>query len=154
MIVDSSNTCSRWGATKAGRRGLGLWGPAVAIGVLIAGVVGGLTFAVSPTDTPGPLAVVTAVMTLPMAVALGWVIMVDRSSIAGAVERPEESVECQWLERASSGALMDAFVMIGLGAGAIAITRVDVAADLVLMALWALLSADLGVRYLVLRRTA
>ena len=44
--------------------------------------------------------------------------------------------------------------LIGLSAGAIAITEVEVAADVVLMALWVLLSVDLGVRYLVLRRTA
>lgn len=39
------------------------------------------------------------------------------------------------------------------GGRGIAITRVDVAADLVLIGLWVLLSLDLGVRYLVLRRT-
>ena len=44
--------------------------------------------------------------------------------------------------------------MIGLGAGAIVITGVEVAADVVLVVLWVLLSVDLGVRYLVARRTA
>lgn len=152
--MNSSSTRSRWGATKAGRRGLALWAPALAIGVLTAGVVGGLTFTFSPSPTPGMLAVVTAVTTLPVAVALGWAILVARSSITGAVERPEESVESRWLERASVGALMDGFAMIGLSAGAIAITQVQVSAHLVLMALWVLLSADLGLRYLILRRTA
>lgn len=131
-----------------------MWGPALAIGVLTAGVVGGLTFTFSPSQTPGLLAVVTAAGVLPMGVALGWAILVDRSSITGAVERPEESVESRWLERASVGALMDGFATIGLSAGAIAITQVQVAAHVVLMALWVLLSVDLGVRYLVLRRTA
>ena len=145
---------SRWGATRTGRRGLGLWGPAVAIGVLTAGVVAGLTFAFSPSNTPGLLAVVTGVMTLPVGVALGWAVLVDRSSIAGAVDRPEESVESRWLEQAAFGALFDGFAMIGLGAGAIAITGVEVAADVVLIALWVLLTVDVGVRYLVARRTA
>lgn len=145
---------SRWGATKTGRRGLGLWGPAVAIGVLAAGVVAGLTFAFSPSETPGLLAVVTGVMTLPVGVALGWAIQVDRTSITGAVERPEESVESRWLEQAAFGALFDGFAMIGLGTGAIAITGVEVAADVVLIALWVLLTVDVTVRYLVARRTA
>lgn len=145
---------SRWGATKTGRRGLGLWGPAVAIGVLAAGVVAGLTFALSPSETPGLLAVVTGVTTLPVGAALGWAVLVDRTSITGAVERPEESVESRWLEQASFGALFDGFAMIGLGAGAIAITGVEVAADVVLIALWVLLTVDVGVRYLVARRTA
>ena len=113
---------SRWGSTRTGRRGLGLWGPAVAIGVLTAGAVAGLTFAFSPSNTPGLLAVVTGVMTLPVGVALGWAIQVDRTSITGAVERPEESVESRWLEQAAFGALFDGFAMIGLGTGAIAIT--------------------------------
>ncbi|MFZ1911426.1 MAG: hypothetical protein WAU30_03595 [Propionicimonas sp.] len=119
---------------------------------MTAGVAAGLTFLFSPLETPGPLALVTGVTALPVGVALGWAILVDWSSIAGSVERPEESVESRWLERASQGALMDGFAMIGLGAGG-AITRVDVAADLVLIGLWVLLSLDLGVRYLVLRRT-
>ena len=152
--MESSTTRSAWGSTRAGRRGLGLWAPAVAIGVLTAGVVGGLTFAFSPREAPGQLAMVAAVMTLPVGVALGWTILVARSSIVGAVERPEESVESRWLERASIGALMDGFAMIGLGAGAIAITEVNVGADVVLMALWLLLGVDLGVRYLVQRRRA
>jgi hypothetical protein len=116
--------------------------------------VGGLTYVFSPSQTPALLALVTAVTTLPVGVALGWAILVAPSSITGAVERPEESVESRWLERASVGALMDGFAMIGLSAVAIAITEVEVAADVVLMALWVLLSVDLGVRYLVLRRTA
>lgn len=152
--MNSSTTRSTWGATKAGRRGPALWAPAVAIGVLTAGVVGGLTYVFSPSQTPALLALVTAVTTLPVAVALGWAILVAPSSITGAVERPEESVESRWLERASVAALMDGFAMIGLSAGAIVITEVEVAADVVLMALWVLLSVDLGVRYLVLRRTA
>ena len=152
--MESGTTRSAWGATKAGRRGLGLWGPAVAIGVVAAGVVAGLTFAFSPSETPGLLAVVTGVVTLPVGVALGWAIQVDRTSMTGAVERPEESVESRWLERAAVGALFDGFAMIGLGAGAIAITGVEVAADVVLVVLWVLLSVDFGVRYLVVRRTA
>ena len=90
--MNSSTTRSTWGATKAGRRGPALWAPAVAIGVLTAGVVGGLTYVFSPSQTPALLALVTAVTTLPVAVALGWAILVARSSITGAVERPEESV--------------------------------------------------------------
>lgn len=126
----------------------------MAIGVLAAGVVAGLTFALSPSETPGLLAVVTGVTTLPVGAALGWAVLVDRTSITGAVERPEESVESRWLEQASFGALFDGFAMIGLGAGAIAITGVEVAADVVLIALWVLLTVDVGVRYLVARRTA
>ena len=145
---------SRWGATRTGRRGLGLWGPALAIGVLAAGAVAWLTFAFSPSDTPALLAVVTGVTTLPVGVAAGWAVLVDRSSIAGVVERPEESVESRWLDQAAVGALFDGFAMIGLGAAAIAITGVEVAADVVLIDLWALLAVDLGVRYLVARRTA
>jgi hypothetical protein len=109
---------------------------------------------VEPSETPGLLAVVTGVTTLPVGAALGWAVLVDRTSITGAVERPEESVESRWLEQAAFGALFDGFAMIGLGAGAIAITGVEVAADVVLIALWVLLTVDVGVRYLVARRTA
>lgn len=131
---------------------MGLWGPAVGIGVVVSAVMAGLALMVSSSPEPGLLAVVTAAVVLPVGVALGWGIMVDRSSISGAVQRPEESVESRWWDQAASGALMDGFAMIGLGAGAIALTGVEVAADTVLMALWVLLSVDVGIRYLVARR--
>lgn len=150
--MTSSSGRTAWGATKKGRRGVGLWGPAVGIGVVVSAVMAGLALMVSSSPEPGLLAVVTAAVVLPVGVALGWGIMVDRSSISGAVDRPEESVESRWWDQASSGALMDGFAMIGLGAGAIALTGVEVAADTVLMALWVLLSVDVGIRYLVARR--
>ena len=150
--MTNSSSRTAWGATKKGRRGVGLWGPAVGIGVVVSAVLAGLALMVSSSPEPGLLAVVTAAVVLPVGVALGWGIMVDRSSISGAVDRPEESVESRWWDQAASGALMDGFAMIGLGAGAIALTGVEVAADTVLMALWVLLSVDVGIRYLVARR--
>lgn len=150
--MTSSSGRTAWGATKKGRRGVGLWGPAVGIGVVVSAVMAGLALMVSSSPEPGLLAVVTAAVVLPVGVALGWGIMVDRSSISGAVDRPEESVESRWWDQAASGALMDGFAMIGLGAGTIALTGVEVAADTVLMALWVLLSVDMGIRYLVARR--
>ncbi|HZK04447.1 MAG TPA: hypothetical protein VFC82_01200 [Actinomycetaceae bacterium] len=143
-----------WGATKSGRTGIALWGPAFAIGVLIAGVLGVLASIVSPSETPVLLGVVTGLVTLPLATTIGWVLLVDRSSIAGAVERPEDSVESQWLERAAMGALFDGLAMIGLGAAAITITGLDIGADVVLVALWVLLALDLAIRYNALRRKA
>lgn len=150
--MTSSRGRTAWGATKKGRRGVGLWGPAVGIGAVISGVMAGLTYVLSPSPTPGLLAVVIAVVTLPVGITLGWALLVDRSSIKGAVQRPEESVESRWWDQAASGALMDGFAMIGLAAGAIVITGVEVAAENVLLALWVLLSVDVGIRYLVARR--
>lgn len=150
--MTSSSGRTAWGATKKGHRGVGLWGPAVGIGVVVSAVLAGLALMVSSSPEPGLLAVVTAAVVLPVGVALGWGLMVDRSSISGAVQRPEESVESRWWDQAASGSLMDGFAMIGLGAGAIALTGVEVAADTVLMALWVLLSVDVGIRYRVARR--
>lgn len=150
----NTTTRTAWGATKSGRRGLALWGPAFAVGVLLAVALGFLVSTVSPAENPALLGLVIGLITLPVGTTLGWALLVDRSSLAGAVERPEESVESQWLERASLGALFDGLAMIGIGYAAISITRVDVAADVVLLALWVLLTLDLGVRYLVLKRRA
>lgn len=150
----NTTTRTAWGATKSGRGGLVLWGPAFAVGVLLAAVLGLVVYAVSPSETPALLGVVTGLVALPVGTTAGWALLVDRSSLAGAVERPEESVESQWLERASFGALFDGLAMIGLSAGAIAVTGVDVATDAVLLALWVLLTLDLAVRFLVLRRGA
>ena len=148
-----TTTRTTWGATRSGRTGFALWGPAALIGVAIAGAIGVVVALVTPAPQPVLLGVLTGVMGLPIAVALGWALLVDRASLKGAVDKPEDSVESDWLRRAAEGALFDGLAMIGLGAGVIAVTRIDVPADLVLMAVWLVLVVDLGVRYLVLKRS-
>jgi Co/Zn/Cd efflux system component len=147
-----TTTRTPWGATRSGRRGLALWGPALLIGFAVAGALGALTRFVTPASSPELLGLVVGATALPLGTALGWVLLVDRTSLRGVVDRPEDSVESQWLDRAATGALFDGLAMIGLAAGALAITRVTLPTDLTLIGVWVLIVLDVAVRYLALRR--
>ena len=149
-----TTTRTRWGATRSGRRGLALWAPSLVIGLAVAAVLGGIAWAVNPAPNPALLGIVIAAASLPIGTVLGWVLLVDRTSLEGAVARPEESVESVWLDRAMAGALPDAMAAIGLAAGAIAVSGKDVPAGAVLIVLWFLVALDVAARYLLLRRQA
>ena len=120
----------------------------------MAAVLGGIAWAVNPAPNPALLGIVIAAASLPIGTVLGWVLLVDRTSLEGAVARPEESVESVWLDRAMAGALTDAMAAIGLAAGAIAVSGKDVPAGAVLIVLWFLVALDVAARYLLLRRQA
>ena len=130
-----TTTRTRWGATRSGRRGLALWAPSLVIGLVVAAVLGVNARAVNPAPNPALLGILIAAASLPIGTVLGWVLLVDRTSLEGAVARPEESVESVWLDRAMAGALPDAMAAIGLAAGAIAVSGKDVPAGAVLIVL-------------------
>ena len=96
--------------------------------------------------------VVMAVVSLPVAAALGWVLLVDRSSLADAIERPEDTVESAWMQRAAEGTVRDVFVTVSLGAAIFSITGLQLDTGLLLLGVAVLLVVDLGVRYLRVKR--
>lgn len=80
----------------------------------------------------------------------------DRSSIAGAASRPEESVESAWYDRAASGAFHDLIVMLGVGAAVFSIVPAlqGVPAYWALLGLGLAAGTDMAVRYITLSRRA
>ncbi|MFT4296684.1 MAG: hypothetical protein QM582_14865 [Micropruina sp.] len=122
------------------------------LGGLLAAGIGGLLATFGGQENWLSGFVIGAVVTLPTASALAWAVLVDRSTLRGAVDRPEESVENTWYDQAASGAFNDLIMVIGLGAGAFSIFRVGIAASAVLMVLALLAAADFGLRYWVASR--
>lgn len=87
-----------WGRTKSGRAAapIGLVG-GTAIGLLF----GLLYFAANRTDPQGWMkALAIALVAIPMGYGLIIALIIDRTTMKGAVVRPEESVETLWVQRA------------------------------------------------------
>jgi len=144
-------TRTRWGQAKFGDGRI----PAVLIAIpggLLLGAAGGWLAVGTGLAGSHPLlgfAVFTACLAMP-AMALMYVLVVDRNSVEGAVDRPEESVEGKWYDKAASGSFTDLVLVLGVLA---AFVPADLAADLklVLPAILAACFASFGIRYLLLR---
>lgn len=126
----------------------------VAVGALLSSAVA-TVIALMQEDQAVLAFVLTVVMTLPAALALGWVLFVS-----GHVTEPdphaEDNVEIRWLEKAAFGTCTDVFVTVSIGAAVLTIAgdRLDLDSGLVLLAVGLLLASDLGLRYSMLRRRA
>ncbi|MGQ1797356.1 hypothetical protein ACT4S5_09495 [Kocuria oceani] len=146
---------TKWGRTKLGTGRTPAMAIAVPAGVILAGAGGWLSVLVGVTATNPALGfwVFSACLTMP-AIALVYVLVVDRDTLEGAVERPDDSIESRWYDRAASGSFMD--LVAGLGITLIVLTfvpgEVFVDLDLVLAAVVAACFISFGIRYLVLRR--
>lgn len=153
MMTTQART--KWGRTKFGTGRTPAMAIAVPAGVLLA-VAGGLLSVLVGVTAANPALgfwVFTACLTMP-AVALVYVLVVDRDTLQGATERPDESIESGWYDKAASGSFMD--LVAGLGITLIVLTfvpgDVSVDLDLVLAAVVVACFVSFGVRYLVLRR--
>lgn len=158
-MVENSDTPSvvdtrpRWGRMRFGsRRFSALW-VAIPVGVLVSAALAAVVVATGAAGTQPALgAVVIVALTLPACVGFAWVAFVDRSTLRGTTEQPEQSVEARWFERASSGALTDTLLIVGLGTAILAFTRVEIPTLIALSAVLLIAMASVAVRYLAQQR--
>lgn len=130
------------------------WPGAIAVGVAAAGVIATLTLFFNGGQRGMWLAAVMTAVSLPLFTALGWVLLVDRRTIKGATERPEESVEAAWLEAASVSAFRDLILVMGLGLAVVNLvpTAHGVLASHAVTGLLVFAAVDVAVRYVVVKR--
>ncbi|QOR46852.1 hypothetical protein INS90_05990 [Trueperella pecoris] len=89
-----------WGCTPAGRPAMLV---AIPLGVLI-GILLGVIFSLIrglQAEDVVLYFVLMATMTAPIGIALAWAIVVDRSTLTGAIAHPEVSVESHWHRKAA-----------------------------------------------------
>ena len=142
-----------WGRTKSGK-------PAAPYGValgVVGGALGGLIYWLLNRSDPQAWMVALAIGAtwMPLGFALALVFVVDRSTLKGAIPRPEQSVEGQWLTEAGSWAFF--FTMTAISIFGVVATMVPSLRDLHFHQhwLWAIVIlgwASLGVSYLVIKR--
>ncbi|MFT3889344.1 MAG: hypothetical protein QM713_14445 [Arachnia sp.] len=148
----TTRNVSRFGRARFGGPSILLLAVSVILGALLSAAVG-LLFATFGDDGRTWLAfTVMAVTSLPIAVVIFWALLVDLSTLKDRLERPEESIENVWYEKATSGAFHDLIFVFGLGTLALTIFHLDVQAWLVLTVLFLLAAGDVVARYLFLVR--
>ncbi|MEB7503323.1 hypothetical protein [Arthrobacter koreensis] len=152
--MSTNNARSKWGRARLGGSTAQLLAASLAAGVLAAGVLGWLFMVLRNGDRPLLEFGIMAVFTLPIAATLAWVVLVDRSTITGAIKKPEDSVESAWYDKAASGAFTDILLVGGLGCAALTLLGTEGTAGLVLGGVVAFAMLDFGVRYLWQKKTA
>lgn len=151
----ATRTNSRFGRARFGGGTPALVAATLLGGAAIASALGALYAALGEQGDQGDAWLrfsVMAVVTLPVAAALVWAASVDRSTLTDATERPEDSVESAWFDRAARGAFGDTFMTVGLAAAAFSITGLQVDTGLLLLGLATLIGVDVAVRYLLAKR--
>lgn len=139
---------SGWGRARFGGGVFALALASLTIGVVASGAIAWAFASLVVGERPWlGFAIMLAGM-LPVCTIAGWALLVDRSSLSGAVARPEESVEMVWYQRASSGAFGDILLVGGIGALGFSLAPVAAPIAIVLGALLVFAMLDFGVRYL------
>lgn len=131
---------------------------------LLLGVIGGAALAFGAaavgravrSDLPAGwdwlFPVVFSAFTIPLLTAVAWALLVDRSTLRGAADRPEESIESRWYDRAAQSTFHVMLLALGVGSGAAALTGWQADTDLLLLALALLMGAVFTVSYLLAKR--
>ncbi|MFT3872223.1 MAG: hypothetical protein QM714_06175 [Nocardioides sp.] len=144
---------TRWGRSRFGGGGGLLVGTSIALGLLLSAGIGWASTVVEPDPArTWALFLVAAAATLPISVMLVWVLLVDRSTISGATDDPESSIESHWYDRAAVGAFTDLLVALGVGTAVFSFVRIDLAPSIILIALFLIAGASFGLRYWWLSR--
>ena len=142
----------QWGRSRFGGRRSALL-VAVPIGIVLAAATGALA-AWAGVAGPDPLlgAVAFALVTVWPLTGAVWIAVVDRSTLRGAVDRPEESVESTWVDAAAQRAFTDTLTVAGLGTAALFVSGAQLPGSAVALAVVVVMMASFGVRYLIARR--
>lgn len=141
---------SRWGRVR-GTRTSTLW-IAIPAGLVLAAAFG-VVFGLSSVAGPQPVmaGIVFAVVTVWACFGLVWALIVDRRTLHGAVDRPEESVESRWFDASAGKAFTDVLLVVSIGGAVIAIGGLEPPVALVLPAVILVMAAAFGIRYLIAR---
>jgi hypothetical protein len=152
MPSSQTRTPARFGRSRLGGGSAVLIAAAVIGGALLSSGLGALFASLGEPGDALLRFTVMAVVTLPVAAALVWAVLVDRTSLPEAVERPEDSIESAWYDAAARGAFLDTFVTVSLGAAVFSITGVQVDSGMLLLGLAVLIALDFAVRFVVVKR--
>ena len=145
---------SRLGRSRFGGGTYTLVAGALLIGLAITAALVSIFLALNPGTGAVLAALVFVAVCLPAASAVGWVLLVDRSTVRGATPRPEESVESHWLDSSSAGAFRDILVLTGLAAAVFAFADIELSAVAVCVAICVFAQLDCGIRYAITRARA
>ena len=144
---------TKWGRTHIAGLNLGAMNVAIPVGVLLAVIAGVVAGRVGLDGERAWLGgIVFGFMVSWGLVALVWIIIVDRKTLLGATDRPEESIESSWMQTASSGAFFDTVAIAGFGSAIVSFMDVDWSGSLLLLGIAVIGMSSFGIRYLISSR--
>ena len=146
---------TKWGRSRFGGSPGALIAISLVAGAPLAAGVGWLAM-LAESGHPSPWLIfwVTAIVTWPLGAGLVWALLVDRSTLSGAPDDPDSSVESRWYDKAAAGAFHVLIVSLGLGAAVFQFLKVDVAPPLLLGGYFVLAVAAFGISYLFAKKTS
>lgn len=149
-----SDTRTRWGRINFAGGRVPAMAVAIPAGLILAVGVGALTLLTKVTQGDQAL-VIAGVFALVMSwgfIGLIWILVVDRSTLRGAINNPDESIESRWLDAAMAGALRDTIMLTGLTLAALAITGFDLDVTWALIGVIWIAFFSTVVRYLMAKK--
>lgn len=145
---------TRWGKARFGGSSAALLGISLGIGVVVSAGLGWSFSLLGDVERPVPVFTLMTVSTLPVTTALGWAVLVDRTTILGAIEKPDDSIESVWYEKAAGGVFGDILLVGGLGAAAFAFTKIEAPISWCLAAVVLFAMLDFAARFLWQKKSA
>ncbi|MFD1375201.1 hypothetical protein ACFQ4U_02445 [Micrococcus antarcticus] len=145
---------TRWGKARFGGSSAALIGVSLGIGIFVSASLGWGFSLLGNAERPVLVFALMAIGTLPASAALGWVLLIDRSTLSGVVKRPDDSIESAWYEKAASGAFGDILLVGGLGAAVFAFMKIEAPVSWCLSAMVLFAMLDIAARYLWQKKSA
>ncbi|WP_232527820.1 hypothetical protein [Microbacterium suaedae] len=145
---------TRWGRIKFAGGRVPAMAIAIPAGLVLAVAAGALTLLTQVSEGEHALVVagVTALVMSWGLIGLTWALVVDRASLQGAIDNPEESIESKWLDTAMAGALRDTIMLTGFALATLAITGFDIDALWALVGVILIAFSSTLVRYLMAKK--
>lgn len=144
---------SYWGSSRFGGSSRRLIVTCILAGIPLSLLAGGLITLLQPGHPRADLMfIIGAAVTLPVCCIAVWAFLVDRSTMTGAPEDPESSIEGQWLYRAAASSFMDLFAIIGLSTAVFTFVDVPISTAVAFGGLAVVALLDFGLRYLIIKR--
>lgn len=142
-----------WGRARFGTRRIPAMVLAIPVGTCLAAAtaVAAMMAGFAP-ERPVMGAVIVAALTMLPLTALAWALVVDRESLRGADDRPEESVESRWYDVSAAGSFHDLLIVCGLGTSVLFLTPLEIDGSVALLTVTVAGMLSMGARYAVNRR--
>lgn len=150
--METKKTASTWGSSRFGGGQATLLTVSIVGGAALSLLVGWGIVSFRQADLAGWALPLVSLPIWPVASAGLWVLLVDRSTLKGAVRNPEASIENHWYAKAAENTFYWMIAIMGLGAGAFSIFDWDAPASLVLTATTVLAMLIFLANYLVYKR--
>lgn len=153
--METEQRRTTWGQAGFGSGRVPAMAVALPCGLLLGGCGGWLAVVTGVSEAHPVLVfwVFACFLTSP-ATLLVYAAIVDRNTIRGAVERPDDSIEAGWYDKAASRSFTDLILILGVAGTVLAFLpgETTVNLKLVLPAVLILCAVLFGVRYLLQRR--